>query len=78
MRVTVEYDDGKGIVLQDITDLYVAYRQQTLRTDGKQAFVDATMRSHSWGANVRELVKELQQSLVELQDFLRATRGGSS
>lgn len=72
MKLTIELDDGKEIVHQNITDMYVAVRKlepmQSKR--GKPAVLPETT-SFSFGSNVRELVKEVAQSLVELQDFLR-------
>ena len=78
MRVTVQHDNGKEEVFQHITDLYICYRQTQSMTDGDAQYMSLVpvMRSHSWGAGIRELVKELQQSLVELQDFLRELRNG--
>jgi hypothetical protein len=75
MRVTIEKDNGETEVFQNITDLYIAYRQEVPVYDVECKFdYIPQVRSHSWGSNVRELVKEVQQSLVELQDFLRGQR----
>lgn len=80
MRVTIEKDNGETEVFQDITDLYIAYR--ITKRYGIETFPMVTTiqetRSHSWGANLRELVKEVTQSLVELQDFLREQRNGGT
>lgn len=81
MKLTVEKDDGKIEVFQNITDLYIAVRylensRLLISKDGQ--FPVILTKSHSWGANIRDLVKELQQSLVELQDFLREQRNGNS
>jgi transcriptional regulator with PAS, ATPase and Fis domain len=80
MRVTVEKDNGETEVFQNITDLYIAYRQEVKVTSMAERLLNviAQTRSHSWGGNVRELVKELQQSLVELQEFLRGHQHGGS
>ena len=80
MRLTIEKDDGKTEVFQNITDLYIAYRQESKVVGLKDNFVNiiSATRSHSWGNNLRELVKELQQSLVELQDYLREQRYGGT
>jgi len=80
MKLTVEKDNGETEVFQNIADLYIAYQQEdTVFVKDIQRFsTRVTVRSHSWGANVRELVKEVQQSLVELQDFLRGQRNGGS
>lgn len=83
MRVIIEKDNGEKEVLQYVEDVYVAVRQKRIVGEASakpysiQRFVTET-RSYSWGSNVRELVKELQQSLVELQDFLREQRRGGS
>ena len=74
MKVTVEMDDGAVTEYHDVTDFYLALRRNHI--------VDHVLTNNttSWscGANVRELVKEVQQSLVELQDFLRGHHGNSS
>jgi transcriptional regulator with AAA-type ATPase domain len=46
--------------------------------DYKKVMDTVTTKSYSWGGNVRELIKEVQQSLIELQDFLRGQRNGGS
>lgn len=79
MKITIEHDDGTTEVFQRVVDAYVAVRleeHKLFEADKLGLFIKTT--SHSWGSNVRELVKELQQSLVELQDFLREQRHGGS
>lgn len=79
MKVIIEHDDGKKEVFQSITDLYIAYRQESKVVGMKDVMnILYQSRSHSWGPNLRELVKEVQQSLIELQDFLRGQRHGGS
>ncbi len=80
MKLTIEKDNGEVEVFQNITDLYVAYRQEAKVVGIADNFVNiiSNTRSHSWGGNLRELLKELRQSLDELQDFLRGQRNGSS
>lgn len=80
MKITIEKDDDTTEVFQNISDLYIAFRQRDIKyeKESKRLLENATVRSFSWGTNVRELIKELQQSLVELQDFLRRTRDGGS
>lgn len=75
MRIIIEHDDGRdNEIFDNVTDLFVAVRQIITGTvQDKPAFVNET-RSHSWGPHVRELTKEVQQALVELQDFLRSER----
>jgi hypothetical protein len=79
MRLTIEKDDGTTEVFQNILDLYVVVRREEkvlFETDKLGLYLKTT--SHSYGSNVRELVKEVQQSLVELQDFLREQRNGGT
>lgn len=73
-------EDGKEVVFQNITDLYIAVRQSKHVSVLKDTAVIIETTSHSWGSNVRELVKEIAQSQIELQDFLRERRphGNSS
>jgi hypothetical protein len=80
VKLIVHHDDGKTEVFQNVTDLYVAYRQESKVVGLKDDFVNLVTqtRSHSWGSNLRELVKEVQQSLIELQDFLREQHHGGS
>ncbi len=82
MKLTIEHDDGRSPeVFQYVTDLYIVVRQKEpvlAWKDKKQVDSVIRTRSFSWGSDVRELVKELQQSLVELQDFLRGQRNGGS
>jgi hypothetical protein len=79
MRVIIEKDDGTQEVFQRACDVYIAVRQEEhklFESDKLGLFIKTT--SHSYGSNIRELVKELQQSLVELQDYLRKNNGGPS
>lgn len=78
MRVIIEKDTGEKEVFQDVSDIYLAIRQDIWVGKDARAFPTWKVHSFSWGGNVRELVKELQQSLVELQDFLRGQRNGGS
>lgn len=81
MKITIEKDNGTKEVFQNVTDLYLAVRQKEpvfAYKDMNQVDSIVQVRSYSWGENLRELVKELQQSLVELQDFLREKRNGGS
>lgn len=80
MKITVEDDDGKTTVHQYVTDCYLCIRYDDLRIEEGtgRMYRYPVVRSWSWGSNVRELVKEVAQSLVELQDFLRGKRNGDS
>lgn len=81
MRVTIEKDNGEKEVFTEVTDLYIAYRREEIiaPTKAKPMHIVTTIRSHSWGSNVRDIVKEVQQSLFELRDhlFKELTRGRS-
>lgn len=72
MKITIDLDDGKKQVFQNVTDAYLAVRQlePMQNKKGKSALLPET-RSFSWGANLRELVKEIRQSIVELDDVLK-------
>jgi len=79
MRLTIEKDDGTTEVFQNILDLYVVVRREEkalFEADKLGLYIKTT--SHSYGSNVRELVKEVSQSLVELQDYLREQRYGGT
>ena len=79
MKITIQHDDGQEEIIQDITDFYVAVRlHKLMTTPGNIATYVEQGRSWSRGTNIRELVKEVQQSLVELQDHLREHRHGGS
>jgi hypothetical protein len=72
MKITIELDDAETLVFQNITDYYIAVRQLEPYSDSKGLYSLPETKSFSRGGNVRELVKELSQSLIELQDFLKA------
>ena len=78
MKITVEKDDGTIEVFQNITDGYLAIRYTNKVMYDNDLVHITQSSSYSWGSNIRELVKELQQSLVELQDFLREQTHGNS
>lgn len=79
MKVTVELDDGKTQVFQHVSDCYLAVRQQKpiMNKLGEIGYIPE-MTSWSWGGNVRELLKELRQSTIELEDYLKGQRNGGS
>jgi hypothetical protein len=79
MKITIQHDDGKTEVFQHVTDAYLCVRQlePMQGKKGKTAVLPET-KSYSWGARVRELVKELAQSTLELQDYLKKLRDGGS
>ena len=79
MKITFEDDDKKVTVFQNIIDAYLCVRQlEPMKgKKGKMANLPET-KSYSWGVNVRELVKEVNQSLVELQEYLRSLPRGDT
>lgn len=80
MKITLEHDDGKVEVFQNVCDLYVALRQEIIKANPEEmrpALAYET-RSFSAGSNPRELIKEVRQSLDELQDYLREQRSRAS
>jgi hypothetical protein len=75
MKLEITKDDGKKEVFQNITDLYIAVRQlQPMMNKKQEQAILPETRSFSYGDNVRELTKEITQSLVELQDYLRSLK----
>lgn len=72
MKITIEHDDGKKEVYQYVTDAYLAVRQlEPMQSKQGQPAVLPETRSYSWGANLRELVKEVRQSIFEMEDTLK-------
>lgn len=79
MKITIATDSGETIHYQDVCDAFLTVRYKDLAADESARPVHVvTSRSQSWGPNPRELVKEVTQSLVELQDILRERRHGGS
>ena len=79
MKITIEKNDGEIEVHQDITDLYIATRQLVPGIGRDQRLIEMCIpHSYSWGPNVRELVKEITQSLIELQEYLKEHRHGGT
>lgn len=78
MKIVIHHDNKKKETFKDVTDYYLAVRRLEPMMDKKmkQAILPET-RSFSYGNNVRELVKEVSQSLVELQEFLKNQNGSS-
>jgi hypothetical protein len=76
MKIVIFHDedggeDGKVEEFQHVTDAYLCVRQsEPFQKDDSLTFVSDT-RSYSWGSNVREIIKELSQSLLELREFLK-------
>ena len=69
MKIIVYHDDGKEEVFQEVTDAYLAVRQHTPMANkkGDMVFLPDT-RSYSWGQNLRELIKEIRESISEMEE----------
>lgn len=79
MKITVELDDGRVLVYDKVSDAYLSVHQCMLMADDQgRVFEQPVIRSNSWGSNLRELVKEVSQSVIELQDLLREHRNASA
>jgi hypothetical protein len=74
MKITVEKDDGTVQTFDEVTDAYLSLRQAHPMMGDKGMAVELQTRSYSWGSNLREIAKELAQSLVEIQSILRNGR----
>jgi len=71
MKVTIEEDNGKETVFEKVTDAYLCVRQmEPYQGHDELSYLPET-KSFSWGYNLRELIKELTQSLDELREHLR-------
>lgn len=70
-------DDGTDVIFDRVTDAYIAVRSlQDIATKKKVLGVEVKVKSHSFGNNIRDLVKEIHQSEIELQDLLTNQRNG--
>jgi len=80
MKLIVEKDNGEREVFQNITDLYIAARYpKPLAHEEFGLHANIVTTSHSWASgNFRDVVKEVRQSLVELEDHFREKRNGGS
>ena len=74
MKVTIEYED-KVEVFNHVTDAYVCIRTEEPYQAGEQLALMPETKSFSYGNNVREILKEVRQSIVELQEYI--THGSS-
>jgi len=76
MKIVITMDDKTEKVYQNITDYYVCVRQlePMQGKKGKMAMLPETKSfSHSTG-KIRELLKEIRQSIEEIQDVIRGSR----
>lgn len=77
MKITIEKDDGEKLVIDRATDLYLSIMKVVDLADKKGKVLGFQVKSetHSvFGGNQRELVKEVAQSLIELQEYLKITK----
>lgn len=75
MKITVERDSGEVETFQHVSDCYLAVKQIIpVMSNNGDAGTISNCKSYSWGANLRELAKELAQSLIEIQDTLTQMR----
>jgi hypothetical protein len=70
----IVFTDSEGIehVFENITECYLAVRQTipVMNNKKKVAYLPET-KSYSWGPNLRELAKEISQSIIEIQNILK-------
>lgn len=72
MKITIEDKDYK-VVYEDVTDVYYAIRQlkPLAGKDEKIGLLPETRSYSRTGGNIRELIKEMSQSITEMQEKLR-------
>lgn len=70
MKITVLKDDGEEIVFNDVTDASLIVRQFMPVSKNGEVEWALLCQGFSWGANLRELVKEMRQSAHEIQKIL--------
>lgn len=73
MKITIEEEGNIISSFDDVTDYYIAVRSVKPATnkDGEVAMLPET-RSFSRGSNLREIVKEIHQSYLEIQEYLKS------
>ena len=75
MKIIVIDDEGTEREWRHVSDYYLAIRQLEPLSDLQGVVtIQPETRSYSCGAQLRELTKEVAQSLVELQDVLGKMR----
>lgn len=76
MKITIEFDDNSQQVFNNISDAYMAMRYPEpgmMNSDGDIIQIVNT-KSYSWdGGDFREILKELRQSLLELEVMRNAS-----
>lgn len=74
MKIIIEHDGGGTETYEGVTDYYLAVRRIVPATNGSGLAEMSDTKSQSRGANLRELAKEIAQSHLEIQDYLREQR----
>jgi hypothetical protein len=70
MKITVEDDDDKVTEYRNVTDIYFAIRQlepMVAKDEEKLAVLPETRSFSLTSGHLRELVKEMRQSIIELE-----------
>lgn len=71
MIITITKDDGTEQTFADVVTAYVAVQQVAPYMDNQNVPMQTLeTRSYSYGNNIREVAKELAQSLHEIQVIL--------
>lgn len=71
MKITILKDDGEEIVFQEVIDALISVRQIVpISSEDGTLMQSVQCRSQSWGANPREIIKEMRQSIYEMQRIL--------
>jgi len=83
MKITIEdiqLPDGtkETKVFNDVSDAYVAIRFPEMHRNGDALVHVIHTRSYSYGPGIRDLLKELRQSIVELEYQRKADQDGRS
>jgi len=71
MKITVSREDGSEEVYNDVSDYYLAVRQLHPLGVGDYLAGEYQTRSYSRGVNLRDIAKEIAQSLIELQAIMK-------
>jgi len=74
VKITVTKDNGEEDIFDGVSDYYLAVRCPVPLTKDKKIFQEIQTRSYSSGSNLRDIIKELRQSTIELQDYFDKIR----
>lgn len=79
MKIIIKKDDGTEEIFDRVSDAYLAVRQsQPMADREKRPGFEVLTKSYSWGPNLREIVKELHQSEIEIQKIINKDDHGNS